>query len=159
MSKEFAIPRFALPAIAARVGARLPQWPHSVALAAALNVARAAGVFPPDALAGLEGKTFRVTILDAGSAADFALLAGRFKPLLRPGPSADLRLSANLAAFLQLLARQEDPDTLFFHRRLLIEGDTELGLAVKNMLDAIDWSAFARLPMPPPLRRRFGSTA
>jgi predicted lipid carrier protein YhbT len=158
MSKDFAIPRFALPAVVARVGTRLPQWPHSVALAAALEIARTAGVFPADALAGLEGKTFRVTVRDAGSTADFAFVAGRFKPLLRPGASADLHLSANLAAFLQLLARQEDPDTLFFHRRLLIEGDTELGLAVKNMLDAIDWSVLARLPLPRPLRPRFGAT-
>ncbi|HNM65287.1 MAG TPA: SCP2 sterol-binding domain-containing protein, partial [Accumulibacter sp.] len=46
---------------------------------------------------------------------------------------------------LQLLARQEDPDTLFFNRELSIVGDTELGLLVKNMLDAIDWP---RLPFP-----------
>ena len=39
-----------------------------------------------------------------------------------------------------MLLRQEDPDTLFFNRRLKIEGDTELGLVVKNLLDSIDWS-------------------
>jgi predicted lipid carrier protein YhbT len=38
-----------------------------------------------------------------------------------------------------LLARRlEDPDTLFFSLRLSMEGDTELGLLVKNTLDAID---------------------
>jgi predicted lipid carrier protein YhbT len=37
-----------------------------------------------------------------------------------------------------LVSRQEDPDTLFFLRRLMIEGDTELGLAVKNLLDSRD---------------------
>lgn len=40
-----------------------------------------------------------------------------------------------------LLARRvEDPDTLFFARRLIMEGDTELGLVVKNALDAVEWS-------------------
>jgi predicted lipid carrier protein YhbT len=34
--------------------------------------------------------------------------------------------------------RKEDPDTLFFSRRLLMEGDTELGLLVKNTLDALE---------------------
>ena len=34
--------------------------------------------------------------------------------------------------------RGEDPDTLFFSRRLVMEGDTELGLLVKNTLDALD---------------------
>jgi predicted lipid carrier protein YhbT len=37
-----------------------------------------------------------------------------------------------------LARRQEDPDTLFFSRRLSMEGDTELGLLVKNTLDAIE---------------------
>lgn len=54
--------------------------------------------------------------------------------------------------FLLLAARQEDPDTLFFRRRLVIEGDTELGLAVKNLIDSLDpdslpawlWNAMRR---------------
>jgi len=37
-----------------------------------------------------------------------------------------------------IAARKQDPDTLFFQRRLRIEGDTELGLYVKNLMDAID---------------------
>ncbi|HLV27960.1 MAG TPA: SCP2 sterol-binding domain-containing protein, partial [Burkholderiaceae bacterium] len=37
-----------------------------------------------------------------------------------------------------LIQRGEDPDTLFFSRRLVMEGDTELGLLVKNTLDALD---------------------
>ncbi|MGB5009839.1 MAG: SCP2 sterol-binding domain-containing protein [Candidatus Dechloromonas phosphoritropha] len=49
---------------------------------------------------------------------------------------------------MQLLARQEDPDTLFFNRELEINGDTELGLIVKNMLDAVGWPSLPRLPLP-----------
>ena len=30
--KPFSIPRFKLPAVFARVGNKLPQWPHAVAL-------------------------------------------------------------------------------------------------------------------------------
>ena len=44
--------------------------------------------------------------------------------------------------FLRLAQRQEDPDTLFFSRRLSIEGDTELGLVVKNALDALELPVF-----------------
>ncbi|MCI2285515.1 SCP2 sterol-binding domain-containing protein [Colwellia sp. MSW7] len=39
---------------------------------------------------------------------------------------------------LIVYGRKQDPDTLFFQRRLKIEGDTELGLEVKNLIDAID---------------------
>lgn len=48
---------------------------------------------------------------------------------------------------LLVAARKRDPDTLFFQRRLVIEGDTELGLEVKNLMDGIELEM-----MPPPLR-------
>ncbi|KRW59715.1 lipid carrier protein [Pseudomonas sp. TTU2014-080ASC] len=51
---------------------------------------------------------------------------------------ADVRISGNWRDFLLLASRQEDPDTLFFRRRLRIEGDTELGLGIKNLIDALD---------------------
>ena len=50
----------------------------------------------------------------------------------------DLTLTATAQDFLALALRREDPDTLFFGRRLLMEGDTELGLLVKNFLDALE---------------------
>ena len=74
-----------------------------------------------------------------GAQACFTCRNGRFRPLFTAPAAPDLRFRANLSAYLQLLARQEDPDTLFFNRELSIEGDTELGLIVKNMLDAIEW--------------------
>ncbi len=40
--------------------------------------------------------------------------------------------------FYLLATRQEDPDALFFSRRLLVEGDTELGLIAKNTLDGLN---------------------
>jgi len=67
---------------------------------------------------------------------------------LRPGEryrKTDLAIKAGVADYLALALRREDPDTLFFKRRLVMTGDTDLGLVVKNALDAIDWS---RLPWP-----------
>jgi predicted lipid carrier protein YhbT len=51
----------------------------------------------------------------------------------------DVTVRASLPDYLALALRREDPDTLFFSRRLVLEGDTELGLALKNALDAIGW--------------------
>ncbi len=51
---------------------------------------------------------------------------------------AQVSISGNWREFLLLASRQEDPDTLFFRRRLVIEGDTELGLGVKNLIDSLD---------------------
>ena len=161
MNQQISIPKFALPAFIARVGARLPQWPHSLSLVCGLNIARKLGVLPEDTLAEIDGKTFRISVLDTGGTADFTVQNGVFKPLMKAVDTPDLHFSANLSAFLQLLSRQEDPDTLFFNRELTIEGDTELGLIVKNMLDAVDWSALTqsltRLPLPSGLRERLST--
>ena len=133
------IPAFSLPPLIARLGARLPQWPHSVNLALALNAARKLGVLPDETLQELEGRYFRVTVLDTGMVVDFTYSGGAFRPVFVSGGEPDLHFTARLSAFLQMVSRQEDPDTLFFNRSLSIEGDTELGLRVKNMLDALEW--------------------
>ena len=139
------IPRFQLPGIVAAVGQRLPQWPHAIALCTALNAACGLKLLPEDSLEALEGRSFLIEVLDTGGKASFTYRAGRFRPLFTEPTPPDLAFRANLSAFLQIAARQEDPDTLFFNRELSIEGDTELGLIVKNMLDAIE------LPQLPPL--------
>lgn len=160
MSQGFTIPKFQLPGFVARIGEKLPQWPHAVALTAALNAAAKLGVLPEDSLAQLDGKTFVVQVYDTGGQAAFAYRGGLFRPLFAIPQTPDLAFRANLSAFLQVASRQEDPDTLFFNRELSIEGDTELGLIVKNMLDAIDPSQFRpalpRLPRALPFSLPFG---
>ncbi|MCL1079583.1 SCP2 sterol-binding domain-containing protein [Parashewanella spongiae] len=60
------------------------------------------------------------------------------KWLVREPFEADVTFSADSIALIQVAAGVEDPDTLFFQRQLCIEGDTELGLEVKNLLLAIE---------------------
>ncbi|PSW18942.1 SCP2 domain-containing protein [Photobacterium sanctipauli] len=57
----------------------------------------------------------------------------------------DVSFSGECNDLVLIAARKEDPDTLFFQRRLRIEGDTELGLEVKNLMDSIDLDS---LPAP-----------
>ncbi len=64
--------------------------------------------------------------------------------IVKPTAQPDVRIGGNLNEFIRLAARKEDPDTLFFQRRLTIEGDTEMGLEVKNLIDSID---MASLPL------------
>jgi predicted lipid carrier protein YhbT len=58
------------------------------------------------------------------------------------GAPASLRIAATAPVFWRLLAGQDDADRLFFERLLVMEGDTELGLVLKNTLDALGplWS-------------------
>ena len=53
-----------------------------------------------------------------------------------PGPPV-LVIRARSAALLRLVRGQDDADRLFFERALVMEGDTEFGLMIKNTLDAI----------------------
>jgi predicted lipid carrier protein YhbT/chorismate mutase len=52
-------------------------------------------------------------------------------------PEATVRGSAT--DLLLLAGRLEDADTLFFQRRLVLTGDTELGLTARNMLERLPW--------------------
>jgi predicted lipid carrier protein YhbT len=61
----------------------------------------------------------------------------------------DLIISGNLYDFIQLSVGEEDPDTLFFQRRIHLEGNVELGLETKNLIYGLDMDA---LTIPAPLR-------
>jgi predicted lipid carrier protein YhbT len=142
-------PRTQLPAPVAALLGRLPAYPGSWLFAAGLNVALARRL-PADVKLALEGKRLRLRVTDAALAFDFEWRRGGFAPCPR-GAEPDLTIGAAAHDLYLLARRQEDPDTLFFSRRLMIEGDTELGLLFKNTLDALDASTFQ---FGPPWRAR-----
>ena len=143
------LPQFLIPAPVGRLVGRLPQLPPTLALVGALNVALGR-ILPRERIEPLAGKRLMIVVTDAGLALRFTLGARGFAPSLdRVEP--DLRISATARDFLALALREEDPDTLFFGRRLLMEGDTDLGLLVKNTLDAIELPS---LPTPGDLLER-----
>jgi O2-independent ubiquinone biosynthesis accessory factor UbiT len=86
------------------------------------------------ALRPLSGKVLRLEIAGLGAGPQFTLDFIGLRPCFG---KPDVTVRASLADFLALALRREDPDTLFFTRRLVIEGDTELGLTIKNALDAL----------------------
>lgn len=130
-------PSFVLPPRLGSLLARLPAYPGSVLLAGALNLALA-DQLPADVRQLLFKRKLRIHVRDARLTFDFAWTGQRFAALPKQ-QQADLVISANGQDFLRLAQRQEDPDTLFFSRRLTMEGDTELGLVVKNTLDALEF--------------------
>ena len=85
----------------------------------------------------LEGRCLALRIDDLGLSWRFTAGPGGLA-VAPPGLAADATIAGDSAAFLLLASRQEDPDTLFFRRRLVISGDTALGLGVKNLLDALE---------------------
>lgn len=119
---------------------RLPAFPGSWLFARLLNATLAPQLLP-DTRRGLEGKRLRLRVTDLGLAFDVCWRGSAFAAL-GPGAPADLAIAASLPDLWLLARREEDPDSLFFSRRLSLEGDTELGLLFKNAIDAFDLGTF-----------------
>lgn len=135
-----------VPAALAALVSHLPTWPPSRVFSGLGN--RLAWPALRELDWGVaEGKHFCVRVSDLGLSLYFSVQPGGFRA--ERGPAADVTFTASAADFTRLGLRLEDPDTLFFNRRLRIEGDTNLGLAVKNQLDGIELEAVAAA-MPDP---------
>jgi predicted lipid carrier protein YhbT len=116
--------------------ALLPNTVHSRTVVTVLN-----RVFASDLREGeldyLQDRSVRIHIQDMQLTFSITLQQGRLA-VFRSENKPDLSITGTLHAFLLLATRREDTDTLFFQRRLSMEGDTELGLEVKNFLDGVD---------------------
>jgi predicted lipid carrier protein YhbT len=112
----------------------IPPRLNSTVLAQILN-----RVFAPELKDGeldfLDGKVMRIGVDDARLTFRLTLADGRIRAAKT---GEDLTIDGNVYEFLLLATRREDPDTLFFNRRLRLGGSTELGLYAKNFLDSLE---------------------
>ena len=117
-----------------RLLGRLPH-PGSAALATLLNLALRREL-PADAYLQMVGRRVEIAVMDWGMRLRFRVMPDRFSPLGQ-GATMDLSITATARDFALLASGEEDPDTLYFDRRVVVEGDTELALLIKNTLDAL----------------------
>jgi len=108
----------------------------SLALATALNVFLRKKL-PDEIFERLQGREVSFDVKQPSMRVSFRIEGRHFVPM-RPTASPYLRFRASARDFARIAAREEDSDTLFFNRRLVVEGDTEAALLVKNTLDAIE---------------------
>jgi len=123
----------------------LPERAHATALSLILNRLLARSLQEGE-LDFLENRAVAIHVSDLGIEYRVRLARSSFVPT-PDNRAPDVRFSGDAHALLLLATRQEDPDTLFFQRRLRIEGNTALGLNLKNFLDAMEVS-----PLPAPIR-------
>lgn len=130
---------------------RLPEPIQTRAVALAVN-----HLLKGQALAGrldeLSGKRFRLCVEDVPVALTFEIRPGGLRRTRR---DPDVTMRGALRDFVALARREQDPDTLFFQRRLVVEGETETGLHLKNLLDGWDYDvpAHVHAVLPAPLAR------
>ena len=117
----------------------IPDRVHSTVVVTILNRVFASALRDGE-LDYLLDRTVRIHVRDMQLTFCITLQQGRLVAS-RTKNMPDLSITGTLHAFLLLAARCEDADTLFFQRRLRMEGDTELGLEVKNFLDGLDVDA------------------
>lgn len=96
----------------------------------------------------MRGRRIRIQVPDLDLVFALTLKDNRLQSI---GNSTDTELTfrAELADLFQIATGRADPDTLFFRRRLLVSGDTELGLQIKNFLAGLEPGAV----IPHPLHR------
>jgi len=97
-----------------------------------------AGPLAAGALDDLAGRRLGVEVTDLKLRWVVAIGERRIE-VLEPDAGAESTVRGSATDLLLLASRLEDADTLFFQRRLELTGDTELGLAVRNLLDQLPW--------------------
>ena len=127
---------------------RLPVAPPSYLLAQVLDRVLLPRL-PADARQALTARCVELLVSDFAVRVRLTLGPRGFVPAA-DGAAPALRIVAPASSYLRLLRGEDDPDQLFFERALVMEGDTELGLVLKNTLDAIGplWPHRAGMPRP-----------
>lgn len=93
---------------------------------------------PGELFERLEGREVSIDVTGTPVRVSFRVRGRHFVPM-RPTTTPHLRFRASARDFAALAAREEDADTLYFNRRLVVEGDTEAALLVKNTLDSLEF--------------------
>ncbi len=91
----------------------------------------------------LEGQELGLEVRDLNI--QIAFTCQSEKLVVLPAHQPDAWIRGDAVDLIQMASQEVDPDTLFFQRRLVIEGNTELGLAIKNLMDSVDWSEMPAL--------------
>ena len=117
-----------------RLVSRLPR-PGSAIFAKVLNAVLRRDL-PPDVYLQLIGRHVEIAVSDWGVRFRVGVSSERFTPLPH-NAVVDLSITATARDFALLASGDEDADTLYFDRRVVVEGDTELALLIKNTLDAL----------------------
>ena len=89
-------------------------------------------------LASVDQKIIRFEVLDARLCYSVKINKGKLWPVTTN--HWDVCIRGQLIDFQALVHGEQDADTLFFQRKLEMQGDVETGLILKNMLDALEFN-------------------
>ncbi len=113
---------------------RLPLWIEAIGAGVFISSIIEKNPSFRERLKEIDGKVFLFEAKDIGKAFYLHIKDGdiRLKPHM--GMAPDVRMRGDVDVLMGLILGKIDPDTVFFSRRLEIEGDTAAAIHFKNIL-------------------------
>ncbi|MCC6779176.1 MAG: SCP2 sterol-binding domain-containing protein [Hyphomicrobiales bacterium] len=147
-----------IPALLAQIVRPLPLLPLELMVRRLVDNAVDARPSLASRLADSAGTTIAVDPIDCPFA--FLITLGLTRPRVRAVPdlsdcSYQTRIAAPLLVLLGLVDGSYDGDAVFFSRDLVIEGDTEAALALRNAIENAELDAACMVGVPAALRAPF----
>ncbi len=88
-------------------------------------------------LGELEGKVFYFEARDIGKGFYLKILDGDIKVVLHTRRVPDVTMRGDVSVLIDVFSGKVDPDTVFFSRKLEIEGETATAIHFKNILASV----------------------
>jgi len=116
----------------------MPLWIEAIGVG--VFIARIIETHPgfKERLAEIDGKVFLFEAKDIGKKFYLCVKDGSIKVVPHLAKRPDVTMRGTVKVLVDVLTGQEDPDTVFFSRRLEITGDTAVAIHFKNMLAALE---------------------
>jgi predicted lipid carrier protein YhbT len=114
-----------------------PLWIEAIGLGAVMGVIVDSNKRFKERLKEIDGKLFLFEASDLGKKFFLYIKDGDIKIIPHIAKTPDVVMKGETKVFFGLLLGKEDPDTVFFSRKLEISGDTAAAIHFKNILNSM----------------------
>jgi len=115
----------------------LPSWVEAIGAGAFISTVIESKPAFKERLKELEGKVFLFEATDHKKTFYMVITNGDIRIALHRAGTPDVSMKGDVEVLVELLLGRVDPDTVFFSRRLEINGDTAVAIHFKNILAAV----------------------
>ncbi|OGQ03950.1 MAG: hypothetical protein A2W38_00415 [Deltaproteobacteria bacterium RBG_19FT_COMBO_58_16] len=115
----------------------MPLWMEAIGVGVFISSIVDANPSFKEKLSQIDGKVFRFEARDISKSFYLHIKDREIKVVPHMNREPDVTMSGKVAVLIDVLTGKEDPDTVFFSRRLEITGDTASAIHFKNILAAL----------------------
>jgi len=115
----------------------MPLWMEAIGVGVFISSIVDANPSFKEKLAQIDGKVFMFEARDISKRFYLHIKDKEIKVVPHMTRAPDVTMSGKVAVLIDVLTGKEDPDTVFFSRRLEITGDTASAIHFKNILAAL----------------------